>query len=87
MVDYVLVKRKNEWMKEIITIEEAKQRLRINCSYGWNFQILFTPKNAPKLDEWGNFKEKLKTLLENIQELIIRKYMVVLRCGVYNIDH
>jgi hypothetical protein len=63
MIDYVLVKRKNEWMKEIITIEEAKQRLRINYSYGWNFQsYLFTPKNAPKLDEWGNFKEKIENI-------------------------
>jgi hypothetical protein len=32
-----LVEREDEWMKEIITIEEVKQRLRINCSYGWNF--------------------------------------------------
>jgi hypothetical protein len=32
-----LVERENEWTKEIITIEEAKQRLRINYSYGWNF--------------------------------------------------
>jgi hypothetical protein len=30
----ILVERKNEWMKEIIIVEKAKQRLRINCSYG-----------------------------------------------------
>jgi hypothetical protein len=61
-------------MKYIKIIEEAKQRLRINCSYGWNFQnYLYTPKNAPELDEWDNFKEKLKTIFENIQELIIKK--------------
>jgi hypothetical protein len=57
-----LVERKYEWMKKIITIKEAKQILRINCSYGWNFQnYLYTPRNAPKLDEWGNFKKKFKT--------------------------
>jgi hypothetical protein len=61
-------------MKENITVEEVKQRLRINCNYGWNFQnYLYTPRNAPKLDEWGNFKEKVKTLPKNIQELIIKK--------------
>jgi hypothetical protein len=54
--------------------KEAKQRLRINCSYGWNFQnYLHTPRNAPKFNEWGNFKKKFKTLIENIQELIIKK--------------
>jgi hypothetical protein len=52
-------------MKDIITIEEAKQRLRINCNYGWNFQnSWYTPKNAPELDEWGNFIEKFKKYLK-----------------------
>jgi hypothetical protein len=61
-------------MKEIITIEEVKQKLRINCSYGWNFQnYLYTPRNALELNEWSNFKEKFKTLTENIQKLIIKK--------------
>ncbi len=58
------VERENEWIKEIITIKEVKQRFRINCNYGWNFQNdLYTPRNAPKLNEWGNFKERFKTLL------------------------
>jgi hypothetical protein len=57
-----LVERRDEWMKKIITLEETKQRLRINCGYGWNFQnYLYTPRNAPKLDEWGNFIKKFKT--------------------------
>jgi hypothetical protein len=34
---------------------------------------LYTPRNALELDEWGNSKEKFQTLLENIQELIIKK--------------
>jgi hypothetical protein len=34
---------------------------------------LYTPKNALELDEWGHFKKKFKTLLENIKELIITK--------------
>jgi hypothetical protein len=56
-----LVERDDEWMKDIIIIEEVKQRL--NCSYGWNFHNdLHTPRNAPELDEWDNFKEKFKTL-------------------------
>jgi hypothetical protein len=69
------VERENEWMKKFVTIEEAKQRLKINCSYGWNFQIyLYTPKNALELDEWANFKEKFKTLQKKyVQELIIKK--------------
>jgi hypothetical protein len=44
-----LVEREDEWMKEIIIVKEVKQRLKINCNYGWNFQIyLHTPRNAPK---------------------------------------
>jgi hypothetical protein len=57
------VERKYEWMKEFIIVKKTKQTLRINCNYGWNFQnYLYTPRNASKLDEWGNFKEKFKTL-------------------------
>jgi hypothetical protein len=57
-----------------LNVEEGKQRLRINYNYAWNFQnYLHTPRNALELDEWGNFKEKFKTSLENIQELIIKK--------------
>ncbi len=52
-------------MKKIITIEEVKQKLRINYSFG--FQIyLHIPRNALELYEWGNFEEKFKSLLENI---------------------
>jgi hypothetical protein len=83
-----LVEREDEWMKKYIIIEETTQRLRINYNYGWKFEnYLHTPRNAPKLDEWGNFKEKFKTLLENIQELILKRYMVVSKCGVYNIGN
>jgi hypothetical protein len=40
----ILVEREDEWMKDIITIEELKQRLRINCNYGWSFHnYLYTP--------------------------------------------
>jgi hypothetical protein len=43
------VERKYEWMKQIITVKKAKQKLRINCSYGWNFQnYIYTLRNAPK---------------------------------------
>ncbi len=79
-----LVEKEDDWLKQIITVKEVKQRLRINYSHGWNFQnCLYT-----ELDEWGNFKEKFKTLPENIQELIIKK----IHCGtkvwcIHNIDH
>jgi hypothetical protein len=43
-------------------VKEYKQRLRINGSYWWSFHnYLYTPRNAPKLDEWGKFKKKFKT--------------------------
>jgi hypothetical protein len=33
-----------------------------------NFNLKkYIPRNALELDEWGDFKEKFKTLLENIQ--------------------
>jgi hypothetical protein len=67
----ILVEKEDEWMKEVINIEEVKQILRINCSYAWNFQIyLYTPKNASKLDEWGKFKTLPK---KYAKELIIKK--------------
>jgi hypothetical protein len=34
---------------------------------------LYTPRRNPKLDKWGTFVEKFKTLLENVQELMIKK--------------
>jgi hypothetical protein len=53
MVDIMtLVEREDEWMKEIIIVEEAKQILRINYNYGWNFHNYFhTPRNTPKLND------------------------------------
>jgi hypothetical protein len=51
-----IVERKDEWMKEIITIEEVKEILKINCNCGWNFQdYLYTPRNALEIVEWGKF--------------------------------
>ncbi len=55
-------------------VDEGKPRLRLYCKYGWNFQsYLSTPRNALELNEWRNFVREFKTLLENIQELIIKK--------------
>jgi len=34
---------------------------------------LYTPRKVPKLDTWGNFIKKFKTLPKNVQELIIKK--------------
>jgi hypothetical protein len=34
---------------------------------------LYTPRRNPKLDKWGTFVENFKTLLNNVQELIIKK--------------
>ncbi len=45
-----------------------------NNDYGWSFvSYLHTPRNAPELDAWGNLVEKFKSLVETIQELIIKK--------------
>jgi len=63
----------------MITIEEGKKILRqYNNKYGWSFvSYLRTPRNAPELDEWGNLVKKFKFLVETIQELIFKNYMVV----------
>jgi hypothetical protein len=34
---------------------------------------LYTPRNALELNEWRNFVREFKTLLGNIQKLIIKK--------------
>jgi hypothetical protein len=63
-----------EWLKETITINEGKKRLKLHNKYGWNFfNYLYTPKKALKFDTWGNFVDKFKTLLENVQEPMIKK--------------
>jgi hypothetical protein len=69
------VKKGNrEWFKKTITIDEGKERLRIQNRYGWNFlDYLYTPRRNPELDKWETFVEKFKTLLGNVQELIIKK--------------
>ncbi len=60
-------KGNSEQFKKTITIDERKERLRIQNRYGWNFlDYLYTPKKNPKLDKW-------ETLLGNVQELIIKK--------------
>jgi hypothetical protein len=42
-----IIRRKKEWLKEILTIEEGKKRLRQHSSYGWSFMdYLHTPKNT-----------------------------------------
>jgi len=71
----MVVKRGNyEWFKETIIINERKERLRIHNKYGWNFlDYLYTPKKKLELDKWGTFVEKFKALLDNVQELIIKK--------------
>jgi hypothetical protein len=34
---------------------------------------LYTPRTNLEFDKWGTLVENLKTLLENVQELIIKK--------------
>jgi hypothetical protein len=69
------VKRGNcEWFKETITIDERKEILRFHSRCGWNFlNYLYTPRRNPNFDKWGTFVQKFKTLLGNVQELIINK--------------
>jgi hypothetical protein len=54
------IKRGNcEWFKEIITINEGKERLRIHNRFGWNLlNYLYIPKRNPEFDKWGTFVEK-----------------------------
>jgi hypothetical protein len=69
-----VIKRKNEWLKEILTIEEGKERLWQHSNSGWSFvDYLHTPKNTLELDKWNCFVDKFKSMLENIQELILKK--------------
>jgi hypothetical protein len=44
-------------------------------------------KECTKIGWMGNFKKKFKTLPKKYKNWLLRKYMVVLRCGVYNITH
>ncbi len=55
----MVVKRgSQEWLKETITINEGKERLRLHNKYGWNFlDYLHTLERAPKFDTWGNLVE------------------------------
>jgi hypothetical protein len=55
-----IVKRGNyEWLKETITINERKERLRFHSKYGWNFlDYLYTLRRNLELDKWGTFVEK-----------------------------
>ncbi len=71
----MIVKKGNhEWFKKTITIDEGKERLKIQNRYGWNFlDYLYTLRRNPKLDKWETFVEKFKTLLGNVQQLIIKK--------------
>jgi hypothetical protein len=63
-----------EWFKKTVTIDERKERLKIQNKYGWNFfNYLYIARRNPKFDKWGTFVEKFKTLLKNVQELIIKK--------------
>jgi len=64
----------NEWFKEILTIEEGKERLQQHSNYGWSFvDYLHTPINTPELDKWNCFVDKFKSIPKNIQELILKK--------------
>jgi hypothetical protein len=84
----IVIIRKNEWLKEILMIEEGKERLQQHSNYGWSFvDYLHTPINTPKLDKWNCFVDKFKSMPKNIQELILKKYMEVLKSSVYNFVH
>jgi hypothetical protein len=69
------IRRKIQWLKEMITIEEGKKILKqYNNNYRWpSVSYLHTPKHAPKFNEWGNLIKKFKSVVETIQELIIKK--------------
>jgi hypothetical protein len=69
-----VIRRENEWLKEILTIEEGKERLQQHNGCGWSFvDYLHMPKNTLEFDKWKFFVDKFKSMLENIQELILKK--------------
>jgi hypothetical protein len=56
-----IIRRENEWLKEILRIQKGKERLQQHSSYGWSFvDYLHTPRNTPKLDKWNCFVEYAK---------------------------
>jgi hypothetical protein len=58
-----VIRRENEWLKEILMIEKGKERLQQHSSYGWSFvEYLHTPRNTPKLDKWNCFVDKFKSM-------------------------
>jgi len=59
------IKRRNhEWFKKTKTIDEGKERLRIQNKYGWNFlNYLYTPRRNPNFDKWEHLLKNLKHYL------------------------
>jgi hypothetical protein len=67
-----IIRKKNESLKEILTIEKGKEKLQQHSNYGWSFvDYLHTPKNTLELDKWNCFVDK--SMPENIQESILKK--------------
>ncbi len=59
-------------MKEILTIEEVKQKLKWNNSYGWIFvEYLYVPIKSIEKNNWNDFAKKIKILSINVQEIIL----------------
>jgi hypothetical protein len=60
-----VIRRENEWLKEILTIE-GKERLRQHSNYGWSFvDYLHTPTIRPEFDKWNCFVDKFKSMPKN----------------------
>jgi hypothetical protein len=68
----IAIKREKEWLKETISVEEGKTRLKQHNNNGWTLvNYLYTLRNKLKCSEWSYFVERFKQLSKNVQELIL----------------
>jgi hypothetical protein len=68
LVDHACHHKKKKWLKETISVEEGKEKLRQHNNYGWTLvNYLHMSRNKPKCNEWSCFVEiRFKQLLENV---------------------
>jgi hypothetical protein len=64
----IAIIREKKLLKETISVEEGKEKLRQHNNYGWTLvDYLHMLKNKPECNEWRCFVEiKFKQLLENV---------------------
>lgn len=83
----IVIRRESEWLKEVITTEEGKERLREHNKYGWSF-VDYLEERQNTL--YGivlliNTKQYQKNTRVDIKE-IIRRYQNMV-CSTQNIGN